>query len=48
MEGDHIMTDESVEVERSVGFEVLSGLHERDVIIDSWPTSSASNVTENC
>lgn len=48
-EGDQRIRDESVEEERMVGTESEPrlGLHERDVIPNSWPMSSASKVTEN-
>ena len=50
-EGDQRMRDESVEVDRRVNGEEedgdRSGRHERDVIPASWPTRSASKVTEN-
>ncbi len=44
--GDQSMRDESVDVERSVGVELVSeGRHEIEVTPDSCPTSRASNVT---
>jgi hypothetical protein len=48
VEGDHKITEESVDVESKVGIVALSILQERDVTPASWPTSRASNVTENC
>lgn len=49
VEGDQIIRDESVDVESRVGTspDGSLGLQESDVTPASWPTSSASNVTEN-
>ena len=48
-EGDHKITDESVDVDNKVGLDsVRAGLHETDVTPASWPMSSASNVIEYC
>jgi hypothetical protein len=47
-EGDHRITDESVDVDSKVGVESdgVAGLQEREVTPASWPIKSASNVTE--
>lgn len=49
-DGDHRMTDESVEVESRVGRPSFSdeGLQERDVMPASWPTNKASKRSEYC
>lgn len=54
-EGDQRIREESVDVDKRVsgredeeGDGDRSGRHERDVIPASWPTRSASKVTENC
>lgn len=44
---DQSMSDESVDVERSVLFALLLGRHDKDVTAASWPTRSASKVMEN-
>jgi hypothetical protein len=48
VEGDHRITEESIDVESKVGIVAVSILQERDVTPASWPTRRASNVTENC
>lgn len=48
VEGDQRMTEESVEADNSVGFEVIVGRQASEVIPASWPTRRASNVIENC
>lgn len=49
-EGDHRISDESVDVDRRVGVDadVVLGRQESDVTPASCPMSRASNVTENC
>lgn len=56
-EGDQRMRDESVDVDRRVNGgddpfvdddDGRSGRHDREVTPASWPTRSASKVTENC
>lgn len=50
VEGDQRMSDESVEVERSVGtgLVLVGGRHASEVTPASWPMSRASKVIENC
>ena len=47
-DGDHMMTDESVEADSRVGadFEFLAGRHDKHVTPASCPISNASRVTE--
>lgn len=50
VEGDHRITEESVDVESNVGSDHCDddGLQESDVTPASCPTRRASKVTENC
>ena len=50
VEGDHKITDESVDEESKTGLLLCAalGCHERDVTPASCPINKASNVIENC